>query len=326
MTYSQAPLLRLFSAGKVPGESGIPKHIETVISNVFLFNDRVYKVYKDDSKFFNENFHDLSIRKERLAFSRADFEWNHQLTSEVYIRLQGVKIETSGIHFVDEYENAEELLLITKRLSSEDLLFEHLLRKDLTVTDYYQIGKQFAQREKNFVWLGDFPDESLLENMLMRHNDDVEWVKSVEEHMPSLEAEGYLTRLKELIMRVYAHDATKIRPVFDAHSFNAFYVDQTLYLFDVYSPKDAWCFGPALVNVYRFATDIFALVGEKEFRMVLRGYHEYLNSEAPSRETGQLLVIYAAIIMVPYLYMLARTNPDKQEVAVRYHNFLKSLI
>lgn len=326
MSYSQEPLLELLRAGKVPGESGIPKHIETVISNVFLFSERVYKVYKSSNEFFNKSFHDISIKGERFAFSSADFEWNQQLAKEVYLRLQGVKVEADGMHFVDEWKDAEELLLVTKRLPAGTAVFDCLLKNDLNETDYYEIGKQFAQREKNFVWHSDLPSESLLQNMLERHKDVVEWIESVEEHISPTDKETYVNHLKDLITRVYENDSTRISICIDMHSLNAFYVDKTLYPFDAYSPKDSWRFGPALLNIYRLATDVFALVGEKEFDAVMRGYHEYLKREMPSQETNRLFVIYASLIMVPYLYMIGKTDTDKHEAAVKYHDFLKRYI
>lgn len=321
--YSQTPLLALLRAGKVPGESGIPEHIETVISNVFLFNEQVYKLYKNDNDFQNKNFGDISTTKERFAFSRADFEWNHQLAEEVYLRLQGVKVDAGVLRFVDNDEEVEEFLLITKRLPSDASVFEHLRRNDLSEVDYYEIGKQFAEGEKNFVYHEDLPNESLLENMLGRYRDVVEWVKNVEEYVPTLEQETYMNQLKELIMHVYGNDSTRISICIDFHSLNAFYVEHTLYPFDCFSVKYEWRFGPALLNIYRFATDVFALAGEKEFRAVMRGYCDYLNIEHPSKEIERFFVTYAALIMMPYLYMLGKTDTEKQEAAIKYHDFLK---
>lgn len=319
--YSQKPLLELLRAGKVSGESGVPKHIETVISNVFLFNERVYKVYKNDNDFFNSSFHDVSAKQDRFAFSKADFEWNQQLTKEVYLHLQGVKVDGDSIQLVDE-KDAEELMFITKRMPEGTILFDRLMKGDLTQDDFYEIGKQFAEREKNFVWNGTMSDESLLDNMLERYDDIVAWIKDVEK-VSALEKETWANKLKELIVRVYTHDSSKVSICFDLHSLNAFYVDQTLYPFDTHPPKDAWRFGPPLLNLYRLATDVFALAGEKEFDAVMRGYHEYLKKEMPPQETNRLFVIYASLIMVSYLYMLGTTDTDKNEAAVKYHDFLK---
>ena len=298
--YLQKPLLELLHAGKVSGESGIPKHIETVISNVYLFNERVYKVYKNDNDFFNSSFHDVSAKQDRFAFSKADFEWNQQLTKEVYLHLQGVKVDDAGIQFVDE-KNAEELMFITKRMPAGTILFDRLMKSDLTTNDFYEIGRQFAEREKNFVWNGAMSDESLLDSMLERYDDIVAWIKDVEK-VSALEKETLANMLKELIVRVYTHDSSRVSICFDLHSLNAFYVDQTLYLFDTHPPKDAWRFGPPLLNLYRLSTDVFALAGENEFNAVMRGYHEYLKKEMPSQETNRLFVVYTSLIMMSSLY------------------------
>lgn len=321
--YSQAPLLELLRTGKVPGESGIPTRIETVISNVFLFRDRAYKVYKNDSEFFNKSFHNISIKEERFAFSASDFGWNQQLAKEVYLRLQGVKVEGDGIISLNESKNAEELLLVTARLPDGTVLLERLQKGNLTEVDFYEIGKQFAEREKGFVWRGEFPNESLLENMLGRYPDVIEWVKNVETYLPTEEREKYGKQLEELITRVYTGDTAGVTICFDFHSMNAFYVDRVLYPFDTHPPKDSWRFGPPWLNIYRLAADVFALAGEKEFRAVTRGYFERIKVPPPRDEVERLLVVYAALIMVSSLYMLARTDTDKRESALKYHNFLK---
>lgn len=323
MTYSQSPLLRLLAAGKVSGESGIPKHVETVISNVFLFDEQVYKLYKNDNDFFNKNYHDLSRKEERFAFSTADFEWNHQLAKKVYLRLEGARVDGDSARLLgDKLDDVEEVLLVTKRLPPNDSLFEHLRKKDLTETDYYEIGKQFAEREKGAVFDVDISKESLLENMRGRHADIVGWMRG-NKNIPLLEGDGYAGVFKELITDRYGTSAERVSMCMDIHSMNAFYTHKRLYPFDTFSPKDTWRFGPGLLNIYRLATDVFALVGEKEFHSVLHGYNDFLHLAPPSKETERLLVIYSSLIMVPYLYMISESDPDKRETATEYHNFLK---
>ncbi|PIR83059.1 hypothetical protein COU19_02745 [Candidatus Kaiserbacteria bacterium CG10_big_fil_rev_8_21_14_0_10_56_12] len=106
MVYSQRPLVRLIQEGQLTGESGKPDHVETVISNVFLFSDKVYKIYKSDNDFFNRNFNDISAKARRFDFTTADFEWNHQLSQEVYTALRGVRIIEKRCAFVDALEEA----------------------------------------------------------------------------------------------------------------------------------------------------------------------------------------------------------------------------
>ncbi len=321
--YSQAPLLKLLSAGKVPGESGIPEHIETVISNVFLFEDRVYKVYKNDNDFYNKHFHNISSKKERFAFTVTDFEWNQQFSQEIYLRLQSVKVVSGNIVFVESDEEAEELVQVSKRMPTETILFNRLRKDDLVGSDFFEIGKQFATHEQGFILNGELPNESLLKNMHERYDDLIEWMDNVDAYLPKQERMVYGGQLIKLIDSVYENNTDRLSIGFDSHSFNAFYAEQVLSPFDTCPPKEAWRFCPALVNIYRLATDVFALVGEKEFRAVLRGYNDYLHLAPPPEETERLLIIYASLIMLPYLYMLGKTDPDKHNAAVKYHNFLK---
>lgn len=324
MTDTQASLIALLQAGKLPGESGVPERVETVISNVFLFKERACKLYKNDNEFFNKTFNDLSDRAVRLAFTQADFRWNQQLASEVYLRLQGVRVRDGVLELAESGEEADELLQVTKRLPSGTILFDQLGTKALSEADFREMGKQFGERELSFVLDEERPNETALENVLGRYADIDEWMKSVEQHMPASERETYMRELKDLIGRVYGTPVVQdISVCFDSHSLNAFYVDETLYPFDTYSPKAVWRFGPPLLNVYRIAVDIFALAGEKKFRAFIDGYRESTQTGSISNDTERFMVIYASLIMVPYLYMIGESDTTKAEAAARYHAFLK---
>lgn len=321
MSYSQKPLIELFKAGKVLGESGVPEHIETVISNVFLFEEKVYKIYKDDNIFFNTNFRDLSAQKDRFQFTHDDFKWNQQLSHEIYLELPGVRINENVVTFIDE-SNAEELVCVTKRMPKGSTLIDVLMNGDLSANACYEIGRQFTERESRFNWIGEIPSESTLDNMQKRYDDIVDWIRDVKE-VSEDEKEVYMSQFKQLICRVYEADNAQLSICFDIHSLNAFYVAAMLMPFDTYPPKEEWCFGPRGLNIFRLATDIYALRGEEEFRAVMKGYCESLGREPFTEEMTSLLVLYAALIMVSYLYMLGKTDPLKHESAVKYHDFLK---
>lgn len=61
--HSQIKIIDAFSRGDIFGEISAPKHRTTVLSNVFIFKNKVYKIYKNDNKFYNENFRDISSKK-----------------------------------------------------------------------------------------------------------------------------------------------------------------------------------------------------------------------------------------------------------------------
>lgn len=88
----QEKIRALFLSGKVADETTVPEHIETVMSHVFLFPERVYKIYKGDNEWFNKNFNDLSDRRKRFEFSKNDFHWNQMLCPEVYVGILGAEI------------------------------------------------------------------------------------------------------------------------------------------------------------------------------------------------------------------------------------------
>lgn len=92
---------------------------------------------------------------------------------------------------------------------------------------------------------------------------------------------------------------------------------------DTYPPKEEWGVGHKLIPLYRLGTDIWGLSGKQElFEALVKGYEEG-NGIKVNRKFDELYIIYAAGIAMPYLYMLSRTDPEKKEVAERFHAFTR---
>ncbi len=325
MAYSQKNLIDLIGEGRIPGEHEAPARIETVISHVFLFKEKAYKLYKNDNEFFNTHFNDLSTKDARILMTKTDFAWNKQLSEEIYITLQGVSVRDGVVVFADSLENSEEVLQVLKRLPAGAILFDQLVSGVvLTNGEYAQMGMQFAQREKGFVYEGQFPEESLLENMRGREKDIDEWIQGVGSYIPAAEQKRYADMLCSLVTEVYGFGEEKTSICFDSHSMNAFYADGKLYPFDTYAPKKEWCFGPRFLNMYRLASDIYAFSGEGAFRSFVDSYFATLEISHSGKTLEYALVLYASLIMVPYLYMLGAENTQKMDSAKKYHSFLKT--
>ena len=145
MSYSQKQLITLFNAGKVPGENTKPHHIETVISNVFIFADRVYKIYKNDNDFFNKSFRDISSASARFDFSRRDFGWNHSLSPSIYLELKGVTIADGALKFFEPTDAADELVMVMKRFEKKDVLFEKIMHGEINRDEAFAMGRELAE-------------------------------------------------------------------------------------------------------------------------------------------------------------------------------------
>jgi aminoglycoside phosphotransferase family enzyme len=325
MMYSQKPLLSFFLDGKVPNESGMPIHIETVISNVFLFPERVYKIYKDDNTFFNQHFRDISDRATRFAFTKSDFEWNQQLSPELYLVLRAVKAGNNGVEYGDSPEQTEELVCITKRMPESTSFFSVLHRHELDTDDFASIGKQFGLRETQAVFQ-DAPIETFADNVMTRVHDAENWVSDgvLDEWVSSRELQQWLAYLRTTAAALVEDKTQTLDFCFDLHSLNAFYVEGTLIPFDTSPPKESWRFGPTAINAYRLATDIRVYAGEAAYQSFLSGYTSTSTRPPLKPDEERLWVVYASLIMIQYLFFLGKTDPDKLSASHAYLAFLRA--
>ena len=89
-----------------------------VISNVFILENRVYKIYKDGNDFYNKNFRDISTKEKRFDFTKMDFDWNRNLTKNIYLELKGCRLNRGSVEFVD-FNFADELAIVMKKFEEK---------------------------------------------------------------------------------------------------------------------------------------------------------------------------------------------------------------
>ncbi len=308
------------------GERKPPRHIETVISNVFVFGDLVYKLYKNDNDFFNKGFRDISSKSARFDFTKRDFEWNHSLSPSIYLELKGIKVINGHIDFCEPTDKAEELVMVMKRFDTKDVLFEKLMRGEISKDESYAMGKQLAETLKR-VHTHKIKGKSFYHTVGGRINDLRAWIKSVAEYIDEAESKEYCDFLdifrdknRELFEGKLS-DA--LRHGGDAHSHNAVFTNGALCLIDAFPPKEEWLVEHELTPLYRIGTDIWVLTDNRDlFDAFINGYEDGSGTKI-DHELDSFFVIYAAAIMVSYLYMLSRTDAGKKEAARRFHKFIK---
>lgn len=323
--YSQKPLIDLFKAGVFPGEQGTPKHVETVISNVFIFDKNVYKFYKNDSDFFNKSFRNLGDDKERFSFTEKDYKWNSTLSPSIYIRIAYIAMKDGSIVEVTGKEETEEIVMVMNKIDTHNVLFEKLVSGNITEEDCFEIGKQLGVSMKK-VQIA-LPNPPSFYNLFEERTKDLkEWISSVPEYIKEEEINRYISFLNNFRIqnkeRFEGELTIDVVADGDFHSHNAVYLDKTLYLMDTYPPKEEWGLGHKLIPLYRMGVDIWGLTDKKEyFEAMIKGY-EIGNEVKVNRSLDDFYVVYAAGIAAPYLYMLQRSDPTKKEVAERFHSFL----
>lgn len=323
---SQKPIIEMMKKGAIPGESSVPKHIETVMSNVFIFDTTVYKLYKNDNDFINKWFRDLSTKAGRFDFTQRDFAWNQTLSPSIYLELKGARLDGETLELVTPDDGADELIIVMKRVNTDDILFERLMHGRLTKDESFAMGEQFAEALKRI--RKDRPQgKSLYEAFDGRLQDLREWVVSASEHVPASESSaycGYMEKYREEHKKDFEGRFTEeIEYGGDIHSHNAVFTDGTLSLMDTFPPKEEWVIEHNLTPLYRMGADIWALTGDKElFEAFIAGYEKGLGHKI-DRTLEAFSVIYASTIMLAYLYRLQTTDPEKKEAAERFHAFTK---
>ena len=324
--YSQEPLVSSIKRRGLPGEAGIPECVETVISNVFLFKEKAYKFYKNDSEFFNTTFHDLSSREERHSFTAKDFRWNNASSPSIYTHIIGLQNRDGEVLICEPDEKADELAIVMNRVDTRDVLFERLMRGAITTEDSYEIGKGLAMSLEK-VRQQSAGVHSYYQVFGERIVDSRLWIDSMHEFIDRGEAKEYCDFLEDFRRerKVLFEDQLSGELAWggDIHSHNALYSKGEFYLMDTYSPKEDWLVEHWTVPAYRIATDLWALGGDKDyFEECLRGYAETMG-KSMDRSLDSVFVLYSATIAAPYHYMLLRTDPTKAEAAKRLHYFIR---
>lgn len=316
-------IIDIFKSGSnLEFESGLPKHIITVVSNVFVFNKKAYKIYKDDSEFFNKNFHDLSDKLERFKFTRTDFKWNNLLSPEIYTELKGVIMKDNKILLTEPTDEADELVIVMNSIDTKNQLINRLFNKNISLEDCYEIGKQLAVRVSNLPRLN--APSTAYEDFLMRYNDIKPWIESVEKYIPKELANKYQDYIKKFIEshKNEFNSTDLMGTCIDIHADNAIYDNKKFLPIDVYAPKEQWLHGYKFINLYRVATDILGFLGKEGFNKVIEGYEKMSGEKAP-RHYDKFLIIYCEIINWPYQYMLSEKEAWRLNVAKQYEKVIE---
>ncbi len=326
MPYSQKPLIKLFKEGKISGKNKPPKHIETVISNVFVFDKIVYKFYKNNNDFFNKGFRDISVKLTRFDFTRRDFDWNHTLSPSIYLKLNGVRVIDSQVRFSEPTNEADELIIVMNRVDTGDILFDKLMRNEITKDECFAMGKQLA-KTLNRVRKEKITGHNYHKIFENRIKDLRAWIGSVSEHISEEESSEYadfLDAFRNKHQELFENQlSNELAYGGDSHSHNAVFTNGSLYLMDTFPPKEEWLIEHHLMPLYRIGTDIWVLSDNKElFDAFLAGYEEGSGIKI-NHGLDVFFVIYASAIMVSYLYMLQRTDMEKKKAAQRFHRFIK---
>jgi aminoglycoside phosphotransferase family enzyme len=320
-------LIESFLNGTVRGieEYGlIPAHVETQISHLFIFPSTVYKFSKRNNTFFNEHFRDLSSREERLNFYKADFFENHYFSPNVYLELCGVYSEANeSVLRLGVEQNTEDAVIRMKRINLDCNLSNLLHKKSLSEDEFRTMG---YQQTKAVALYPHQPksSENYFEIFKRRLEDLKQWMLSAENYFSGEEIDriievlnSYVDKRKVAFENIRESDYVVS---LDNHSDNVFYENGNMFFLDIYPPKEDWMVVTPWTNIYRPATDIFILMGEKYARAFLAGYKDYYGNFDESYEN--LYFVYSAAIQGVSLHNLSKESPTKHEDSLAYKKFV----
>lgn len=319
-------IIEAFLNGTVEGIENYgmkPEHLETQISHIFLFPDFVYKISKRNNAFFNKHFRDLDDLKTRLFFYKADFYQNNYFSPEVYLQLYGVCAHDNKILLNNDVDNAEDAVIKMRRVNLEHNLSQLLHSRSLMEEDFRFMGHE---QTKEIALYPHQPKYNLsYYNHFQARLDDLRnWMYSAPKYFSKEETDNVIQVLKNYLEKEKEYfnnfDTSKYVISLDNHSDNIFYENKKVFFLDIYPPKEEWGIASAIINIYRPATDILILMGEKYARAFIRGYKDYYGSLDEGHEI--FYFVYSAAIQAISLFNLSENNDLKLKDSIVYKNFI----
>lgn len=314
-------LIEAFERGRVSGISDTTPLAETVLSRLFVADDRVYKMYKWHSAFYGD-FSSPSFRK---AYYRDDFTWNHAMAPDIHYALHGVR--RNG----DYYEpcaddNADDYYIEMKRIDDTRTLTNLLLASRITPAHIQDIVATLIMRLRALTGLQRDTLAPLFKRSwatLQRKdfNNTRAWATMIGPDL-LLYTEMVIVHMERLLARdPYFHPShpAYFSLAIDVHGDNIFLLPDGIGFLDILPPKPEWRVGDEAFMIARIATDAYVLGSPTLSDAVYDVYASFNPSFPPSARV--LYELRSALIR--YLYCTMLHHHDR---AGRYRAFLDAKI
>lgn len=316
-------LLEAFEKQAVSGISGVSdKVIETLISKLFFFGDKVYKVYKWNKAFFGD-FSSLAFRKE---FYEEDFFWNNAMAPHIYLDLKPVKFD--GHSFVEtDIDDAEDLYIVMNKIDEKDNLTKKLIGKDISAEDLRVITREMtAELDKLTKEKIDTLKDVIGMGLFALEKQIVEELRAWCYMADPLYTKEKTDKVLEVLLRAITDDEylknfkkSDLSLAIDNHSDNILFSNGKLGFLDIFPPRDIWRIVDPFYNICRLATDVAVLQGRD---LANEMYDEYKKIMPLGPEKiKSVYELKAALIKGPYLAVLKRG-----EEAQKYFDFIEQKI
>lgn len=314
-------LVEALKNGKVATVLDVPiNHIETVMSHVLIYEDRVRKVYKDDREGVFLDLRDFDTRKQ---FYKDDFYWNQHVSPHIHLHLHGVEKSDDGSYKIIAPEDASEWFVEMKRVEDTDTLLKRLLEAEIKASDIQAIATTQIEGLQTLSekWLPEYED--LLETGLQKL-----WYERLENDLRNFGSSFGATIPKELtdsridaLMNFFnTHeyfsnlDETSAEIAIDNHAGNIVFTDGLPHFIDIYLIKKEWRVIDRNNNIARLATCIRVLGNDELADTVYQTFENYYPLSEP--EVYSFLETYNALIKGYYYTYL-----NKPDIANKYFTF-----
>lgn len=271
--------------------------IETILSKIHFFGDKVYKVYKKE-KHIPSNFADPQFRKD---FYDADFAWNSTMAPKTYLELA---------EYIDA--NGEKDTCIVMNKIKTPSLHELLLEGKVSEDDLRIVTREMIERIKSLTELRrhtmpDLFSKSYVELDLMNLEYIRDWLYLSEELISKKEIDGHIDYLKNFIKnQPYFRDFDLSNYVtsIDSHTENILHENGKVDFIDSMPPVRDWRVQNLLYVINRPATDVVVLGGEGLANSTAM-YDEYkkITGMRTDAEIIAYLQVVAALIQVSYFFL-----------------------
>ncbi len=255
-------LIEAFEQGNVADFGRPDRVVDTVLSKVFFFGDRVTKVYKHEKAFYG----DLADEVFRKEFYTEDFYWNHFMSPEVYRKL---------VHEADDFYiemvRIDSEKTLTKLLSTGMVTPETM--RDLTVMLVQKL-RMISEEHRSKL------EALFLRGLLNIHLESLEDLRSF-----AYMAEGSIPRAKtdqivDLLLRKSAEESYfrdpkrhRISAAIDNNPDNII-IDDAIRFIDIMPPKENWKVADEYFTIVRNAVDGFVLGNDELGSVVYETYKE----------------------------------------------------
>lgn len=310
-------LVEAFETGNVEGVIGRPDQIiETILSKLFFFGDRVFKVYKSEKNSITE-----LDNLQRAEFYSQDFLWNNQMSPKIYLKLQPVAETERGFLNVSK-EKADNFYILMKKIDNSRNLTSLLGKKSINSNELRKIIREMTIRVSFITKANKNEIDQVLNADWFKFNckniESLKWVYDAHPDLPKNKADKIIYFLNDFIRKEpYFSSTICPRPSasIDNQSDNIIFLDGQVHFINIYPPQKIWRARDDLFLVSRVATDAAVLVG-RETAEILYDEYEKIAPPWPNQVTG-VYEIESALIKTAYYFMI-----KKPELAKKYMNFI----